>query len=236
MPAPIRALSVYMGREAADRIGRDGWSADLFDLLLGASGGPKWFILGHLDRLLFGHFLTSGTRPLTVVGSSIGSWRHACLAMEDPVSAVDRLEQGYLYQHYATAPTADEVSEVSLAMLDKVLGDNGARALAGHPRFRSHIVTARGRGPAAAASSPLLATGMGVAALGNAVSRRLLKLHIVYRIILDQVYLGGYSFTKFHQSPNVLRLIVDALPDHIFVGDRSFGLLVPVFQRIHQIC
>ena len=68
------------------------------------------------------------------------------------------------------------------------------------------------------------------------VFRRLLKLPIVYRIILDQVYLGGYSFTKFHQSPNVLRLIVDALPDHIFVNDRSFGLLVPVFQRIHQIC
>ena len=177
MQAHIRALSVYMGREAADRIGRDGWSADLFDLLLGASGGPKWFMLGQLDRLLFGNFLASGTRPLSVVGSSIGSWRHACLAMEDPVSAVDRLEQGYLYQHYATTPTADEVSQVSLAMLDKVLGEDGARALAGHPRFRSHIVTARGRGPAAAASSPLLATGMGVAALGNAVSRRLLKLH-----------------------------------------------------------
>ena len=167
MPQPIRALSVFMGREAASRIAREGWSADLFDLLLGASGGPKWFILGHLDRLLFGDLL----------GSSIGSWRHACLAMDDPVRALDRLEHGYLYQHYATKPSADEVSEVSLSMLQKVLGEDGARTLATHPRIRSHIVTARGRGPAAAASSPLLATGMGVAALGNAVSRRLLKAH-----------------------------------------------------------
>ncbi len=117
MQAPIRALSVYMGREAADRIGRDGWSADLFDLLLGASGGPKWFILGQLDRLLFGNFLASGTRPLSVVGSSIGSWRHACLAMKDPVSAVDRLEQGYLYQHYATAPSSSSSSSSSIVIL-----------------------------------------------------------------------------------------------------------------------
>lgn len=68
-----RALSVYLGREAARRIADQGWSADLFSLLLGASGGPKWLILGHLDRLLFGDFLAAGERPLSVLGSSIGS-------------------------------------------------------------------------------------------------------------------------------------------------------------------
>jgi hypothetical protein len=123
MPQPFRALSVFLGREAASRIAREGWSADLFDLLLGASGGPKWFILSHLDRLLFGDFLRRGTRPLSALGSSIGSWLHACLAMDDPVSAMDLLEHGYLYQHYAAKPSADEVSEVSLAMLEKVLGE-----------------------------------------------------------------------------------------------------------------
>ena len=171
------ALSVYMGSEAARQIDREGWSPDLFSLLLGASGGPKWFILGQLDRLLFGDFLQRGTRPLSVLGSSIGSWRHACLAMNDPVAAVDRLEKGYLYQHYASKPTAREVSEVSLGILQQVFGDGGAAELVHHPRISTHIVTARGRGPAAASSTPVLATGMGVAALGNTVSRKLLKLH-----------------------------------------------------------
>jgi hypothetical protein len=64
----IRALSVCLGREAAARIAREGWSADLFSLLLGASGGPKWFILGHLDRLLFGDFLQRGSQPLSALG------------------------------------------------------------------------------------------------------------------------------------------------------------------------
>ena len=177
MAQNIKALSVCLGREAARKIGRDGWSAELFSLLLGASGGPKWFILGQLDRLLFGDFLQRSTQPLSTLGSSIGSWRHACLASADPVAAIERLEQGYLYQHYANKPTAKEVSEVSCNILSNVLGADGANHLSMHPRIRTHIVTARGRGPAAASSAPLLATGMGIAALGNTLSRRLLRLH-----------------------------------------------------------
>ncbi len=177
MAQDIRALSVCLGREAAARIAREGWSPDLFNLLLGASGGPKWFILGHLDRLLFGDFLQRGSQPLSALGSSIGSWRHACLSADDPVAAIARLEQGYLNQHYTSKPSAAEVSEVSRTILLQVLGEDGARRLCQHPRIRSHIVTARGRGPAAASSTALLATGMGAAALGNTVSRRMLKLH-----------------------------------------------------------
>ena len=171
-----KALSVYLGREAARRIASEGWSADLFSLLLGASGGPKWLILGHLDRLLFGDFLVGGEHPLSVLGTSIGSWRHACLAMPDPVAAIDRLEKAYIAQHYATRPTPAQVSAVSLAILQQLLGEDGATALVEHPRIHSHIVTARGIGPAAASSNALLATGMGAAALGNVLSRRLLDL------------------------------------------------------------
>jgi hypothetical protein len=172
-----KALSIYMGREAAARIAKEGWSAELFSLLLGASGGPKWFILAHLDRLLFGDFLQRSERPLSVLGSSIGSWRHACLAMPDPVAAIEQLEQGYLHQRYATKPTALEVSAVSLGILEGILGKDGNTQLVNHPRIRSHIVTARGRGPAAASSTPLLATGMGAAALSNTLSRRLLRFY-----------------------------------------------------------
>jgi hypothetical protein len=201
-----RALAVYMGKNAAQKIGRDGWSADLFSLLLGASGGPKWFILGHLDRLLFADFLARGEQPLSVLGSSIGSWRHACLAMQDPVAAINRLEQGYLHQHYASKPTAAQVSEVSCNILAQVLGDSGASDLVNHPRIRTHIVTARGRGPAAASSTPLLATGMGVAALGNAVSRRLLKLHF-QRVVFHsgQQPNPGLSLHDFHTHYCALR-------------------------------
>ncbi|MEH6591020.1 MAG: patatin-like phospholipase family protein [Halioglobus sp.] len=169
-----RALSVYLGREAARRIADQGWDPELFSLLMGASGGPKWFILSQLDRVMFGDFLQRSTLPLSTVGSSIGSWRHACLAMPDPAAAIAELEHGYLYQHYTDKPSSAEVSEVSLGILQNVLGDNGARELVNHRRIKSHIVTARGKGAAAASASPLLAAGMGIAALGNVVNRNLL--------------------------------------------------------------
>lgn len=172
------ALSVCMGREAAHRIERDGFSPDLFSLLLGASGGAKWLILAHLDRFLFGDYLQRGTQPLAVVGSSIGTWRHTCLAMPDPVAAIDRMQDGYVTQSYAHGkPSPEEVSAVSAGILERVLGRDGAEHVVGHPRIHTHIVTARGRGPSGSVATPLLATGLGVAALSNAVSRRLLQWH-----------------------------------------------------------
>jgi hypothetical protein len=172
-----RALAIYAGREAARLLARDGWNPDLFTLLLGASGGPKWFVLSQLDRVLFGDFLQRGTRPLAAVGSSIGAWRHACLTASDPAAAIARLEQGYLYQRFEARPDPRQVSAVSLETLRDALGEDGATRLVEHPRIGTAIVTARGRGPASGRSGPLLVTGMGSAALGNALNRRLLAPH-----------------------------------------------------------
>ena len=172
-----KALTVYMGREAAARISETGWSPELFTLLLGASGGPKWFVLSQLDRVLFGDFLARRQAPLDVLGSSIGTWRHACFATSDPVAAIGRLESGYMGQRYAQRPSVDEVSEVSTQILSHVLGEHGAREIVENPRVRTHIVTARGRGIAGKASAVGLASGMTAAALSNSISRNLLPLH-----------------------------------------------------------
>jgi len=226
-----RALAVYLGQKAARRIGQEGWSPDLFSLLLGASGGPKWFILSQLDRLLFGDFLQGSEQPLSVLGSSIGSWRHACLAMRDPVAALDRLQQGYLYQHYASKPTAQEVSEVSRNILQQILAETGAADLVNHARIRSHIVTARGRGPAAAASTPVLATGMGAAALGNIISRRLLKLHF-QRVVFHSGARPnpGLALHDFHTRYCTLR------EDNVTAALHASGAIPFVLTGERDIC
>jgi len=172
-----KALAVFLGAEAARRIARDGWQPEQFELLVGASGGAKWLILGHLDRVLFGDYLSRSDRPLDILGSSIGSWRHACLAQPDPVAAIQRLEDAYLRQRYSSTPDTAEISESSRGMLAQMLGEDGGEHIVTHPRIRSHIVTARGRGPAGASSTAILATALASAALGNGLSRRLLRLH-----------------------------------------------------------
>lgn len=180
------ALRVLVGRRAAQRLARDGWHPDLFPVLLGASGGPKWLVLGRLDRYLFGEFLARGRQPLSVFGSSIGAWRHACLAQADPVAALRRFETDYLDQEYQRRPTPAEVSAVSARVLQAMLGERGAEAIVGHPRIHSHIITARGRGPAARSAGPALGGAMAAAALGNSLHRRLLH--------------GGFQRVVFHSG------------------------------------
>jgi hypothetical protein len=167
-------LSIFAGREAAARLAREGWQSDLFHRLLGASGGPKWLILGRLDRFLFGEFLPARrSRPLDAIGSSIGAWRHATLAQENPAATIQRFEDIYLDWDYSERPDAQEISDASLTMLE-VLLDGGAKRLVEHPWLRSYIVTARGRGPASARSNVVLGPTLAAAGFGNAASRQLL--------------------------------------------------------------
>jgi len=97
--------------------------------------------------------------------------------MPNPVAAIDRMEEAYFAQDYAQRPTPTEVSTVSCAILDHVLGDEGTAHIVKHPRVHTNIVTARGRGPAGAVSKSVLGAGMGSAALSNTLHRRLLAAH-----------------------------------------------------------
>jgi len=171
------ALSVYMGSEAAKTIGERGWQSAPFSTLIGASGGPKWLILSELDKVLGQALLLGRSEPMTLLGSSIGTWRHACLSLIDPGAAISRLQQAYLYQEYSCArPSPIEVSEVAERMLREALGPEGAHQVAAHPTLRNAIVTARAKGLARGESGWRLGMGMATATLGNAISRKGLEV------------------------------------------------------------
>ena len=171
----MKALEIRVGKTAAKRLESEGWHADLIDGLIGASGGPKWLILGRMDRVLIADLLAGRSRPLDAVGSSIGSWRHAAMAQPDAVEAYDRFEKAYLAQSYRSAkPSVPEITQVALWLMNSLLGEQGGHSVATHPWLRSHIVTARGKGLNAQRPGKRLISGMGIAALGNAVSRRTL--------------------------------------------------------------
>ena len=190
------ALSVYMGSEAAKTIGEQGWQSAPFNTLIGASGGPKWLILSELDKVL-GHALLLGRgEPMTLLGSSIGTWRHACLSLNDSGAAISRLQQAYLYQEYSRArPSPIEVSEVAEQMLRRALGPEGARQIAAHPTLHNAIVTARAKGVARGKSGWKLGVGMATATLGNAVSRKALGL-LFDRVAFCHSELSSMPFTN----------------------------------------
>ncbi|MBL8984302.1 MAG: patatin-like phospholipase family protein, partial [Gemmatimonadetes bacterium] len=172
-------LTIKAG-DAARRILRArGLQLDDVDVVPGASGGAKWLVLGGIDRYVFGEFLQGPrTRPLHLIGSSIGSWRMACLAQRDPVAALGRGHHGYIYgQGYSPKPSTAEVSRILALVLDDLLGPTGVEEILSHPTFRVHVITAEGRGLAASDRRLALATSLGLAAAANLVARRTLALH-----------------------------------------------------------
>ena len=177
MPA---ALTLRAGPYALALVRERGLRAEDVDILPGASGGAKWLALAGLDRWLFGEFLAAPrTRPLHCIGSSIGSWRMACLAQRDPVAALARGHHAYIHeQRYTRRPDAREVTRVLSRCLDLLLGPTGVDEILAHPFARLHVITARGRGMAASARRPVLMAALALAAAGNLVSRRALALQM----------------------------------------------------------
>mgnify|MGYP003333328786 CR=1 FL=1 len=169
-------LSIFMGSAAKAVIAEHGWQNAPFDTVVGASGGPKWLILSELDQVLASELLARSSRSLTLLGSSIGTWRHACLTQPDPVSAIKRLQHAYLRQEYSRRkPTPEEVSKVAGDMLREALGPEGAQHLIHHPTLRNAIVTARAKSIARGQRGASLVAGMAAATVANTWSRRGLK-------------------------------------------------------------
>jgi hypothetical protein len=180
-----RALSVLAGPAALADLREHGLCVAHVHAFVGASGGPKWLVLHGLDRVLF-PWLCAGARaerPLHAVGSSIGSWRIACLGTRDPVAAIDRLCEAYIEQRYSKKPSPQDISTTGDHILETLLGTDGVGPLVDHGALRLHIVTARMR-HVGALEGPLQQLGLGAAALLNALDRRALSMSIE-RVVFD---------------------------------------------------
>ncbi|TSC31176.1 patatin-like phospholipase family protein [Corallococcus sp. Z5C101001] len=174
-----QSLTLLAGPDALRILRERGLRAEDVDILPGASGGPKWLGLEGIDRVLFGELLQQPrARPLHLIGSSIGSWRLACLAQKDPVAAMKRFAEAYLEQRYPPKPPPSLVSEVSATVLESLLGPDGAEEILMHPWARLHVVTTRCKGLLAVERSGVQLAGFVLGALANAVSRKTLGLQM----------------------------------------------------------
>ncbi len=145
----MKALRIYAGQAARAHIAQHGLRPHDVRVVPGAAGGPKGLVLGPLDRFIFGDWLGQTTHEVHLVGASIGAWRMATACLNDPVQALQRLENDYIRQHYDLPPGQKRPSaaHVSERFGQSLLDFYGGRIdqVLNHPRYRLHIVTARGR-------------------------------------------------------------------------------------------
>jgi len=192
-------LCILAGSGAWQRIERDGLSASIFGALVGASGGAKMLGITHLDRYLFGNYLQQSSQPLELYGSSIGSWRHAALTAADPLAAVIELQERYLNQKWDEndrRSAGEIVDELCDWVVDGFCTSELLNQLCHHPRFTSHIITARGRGLNSLANKIGLGIGMGVSAIGNAISREILAAGF-QRVVFSSGPASTFRFDDF---------------------------------------
>ena len=206
------ALVFLAGRRALERIRTNGLVSEDVQIVAGAAGGPKWLILGHLDRLLFGHWFRDRTQPLFLLGSSIGSWRLAADSCADPVAAIDRMEAAYIHQVYQRKPTPQEVSAQSLEIIDQALGSSGAREILHHRVNRLNLAAVRSRHLLACGHRLPLALGLATAITANLLSRSLLTWFFRQTLFSDPrsrppfAYLGQPSIGTACLTPDNLKM------------------------------
>ena len=173
-----RHLTIRAGKHAAYRLRAEGFHPELFGTLVGASGGPKWLVLRHLDAVLIDRLIAPRSTPLDTLGSSIGSFRHACFAQADPRAALARFEMGYIEQSYDPSalnrrglPSMEAITLESDRILGLALGEKGAEEICAHPLMNTHIVAARLRNDRGHDRGLPFQLQVGYAALANALSR-----------------------------------------------------------------
>jgi len=178
------SINIYAGKTALKTLQQQGFKAEIFNRMAGASGGPKWFTLFGLDKYIFGEFFKDRKQPIYTLGSSAGSWRMACFAQKNPVAAISRLAKYYSHETYSEKPTVKEISDKAVILLDKFLGEKGALEIATNPIIQSHFIIARAKGWAASENGKIQMFGLIAASLANAISKDNLgyffERHIIY--------------------------------------------------------
>jgi len=160
---------------------------------VGASGGPKWFVLAGLDRVIFPEFFKGRQTPIETLGSSAGAWRFACFAQKDPLAAINRLAEGYSTTVYGKKAKVAEITEKSRELLGYVLQGNAIEEIVQNPKVKSNIVVARCKGLTRFDNRFSQLMGLLPAAIGNRIERRQLS-HFFSRVIMTSSNEQSFNF------------------------------------------
>jgi hypothetical protein len=212
------------------RIREEGLSPDRISVIAGAAGGPKWLILGGLDRVLFRIIFKKRKSPLFMIGSSIGSWRFAALSRRNHLEAIDAFEKAYLDQFYSRVPTADEVTEVSQRILDSFLEDEAVSEVLSNQYVRLNMLSVRSKNIFSAESRGGLAAGMACASLCNMISRHAMGLFFERTLFYD-----GRDIPPFYNLKGFPIHHVPLKPDNLKLAIMSSGSIPLVMNGVTDI-
>jgi hypothetical protein len=202
----MKALCIHAGPRALQALREHGLRPQDVRAIPAAAGGPKGLVLNPLDRFIFGEWLAGSAHVVHLLGASIGAWRMATACLPDADAGFAQLAVDYIAQDYPHPPgrltPPAVVSQLFSEQLARCFDGREAQVL-GHPRYRLHVFTSRGRyllGREGRLRTPLGYLG---AFATNALSRQAMG-HWLERVVFSDprdplpLHLNGY---RTHRAP-----------------------------------
>jgi len=175
------ALTIKAGASALATIKSEGLQPSLFSTFFGASGGPKWLSLSRIDQVLAAEFLPKCDK-LSLMGTSIGSWRMAAHAHPAALTMLKRFEDNYVNAWSTDSWNDPENMENDMISgLKEIFTGDGASAATTNKNVELNIIADRCRGILASENKAALIAGMGTVWLANRFDRRNLR-HFYERV------------------------------------------------------
>ncbi len=187
-------LSFYGGDRAISIIREHGLTQDIVKVVAGAAGGPKWLILGSMDRFLFSEWFTkrncalsdtfssestvgkkpnkNKTDPLFLLGSSAGAWRFAAASHNNPTKALEKFYHAYINQWYSIRPDLKEIDIECQKVLNNFIDDNSVSEILNHPYCRLNFFSVRSKAVAHNDNPVILGSYIMTAAAANLINRK----------------------------------------------------------------
>jgi len=138
-------IAIRAGSRAIKILRDEGLDLSRVRVLAGASGSAKFLVLTGIDRALVSLF-KGRTAPLYLIGTSIGAFRMAAFCQQDPLGAIEMLEQEYIAQKYSLHPTREEVSRETRRILDAYIDDAHIDAMLDHPFMKIGFLSNKCKG------------------------------------------------------------------------------------------
>ncbi len=233
----MNALHIYAGPVARRHIEQHGLAPSDIGVIPAAAGGPKGLILGPLDRFIFGEWLPRATQPVDLVGASIGAWRMATACLDEPVPAFHMLEHGYIHGDMKAPPgrrlpPPAQVSATFAANL-RTMFEGHVPTILNHPRYRLHVLAARGLHILAREGRWRTPAGYLGATLSNVVHRRALGAWIE-RVVFSTACGNALAALPFDTRDYRTRQLA-LTPANFYPALQASGSIPFILQAVHDI-
>lgn len=131
-------LTILAGAAAYRHIKQNGLSAPDISTVFGASGAAKWLTIYGLDRAIFSEWFTKSSHAVDLFGTSVGAFKLAAAAQQNPAAALTNLADAYIAQDYRGKVTAEQVGVETEKILNAYLDDQAVGEILNNPRFNYH--------------------------------------------------------------------------------------------------